>query len=224
MTSEHVLAANVNLCDPDVRLMLAVKEDDASAFEELMSRYQGRIFSLLYNTINNREAAEDLTQDVFLRVFRARKTYQPDAKFSTWLFTIANNVALNAIRSKIRKPEVQIGIACKDASKSNPVIFAEDSIVASSGTIPTRRLEKLEMRQMVQLAVAGLGERQRMAVLLHKFEGMSYIEIAKIMDMTPQALKSLLVRARLNLRETLQAYIKHGDKVKEKERTEKTKK
>ncbi|MDR2344831.1 MAG: sigma-70 family RNA polymerase sigma factor [Planctomycetaceae bacterium] len=216
MTTESVTKSNANLHDPDVRLMLAVQQDDAAAFEELMIRYQGRIFSLLRHAINNRDIAEDLTQDVFLRVFRARKSYQPDAKFSTWLFTIANNVAINAIRAKGRKPEVQLGIACNDASKSNPVIFAEDSIAASSGTIPTRRLEKLEMRQMVQLAINSLGERQRMAVLLHKFEGMSYIEIAKIMDMTPQALKSLLCRARLNLRDILQAYMKHGNKVKEK--------
>ncbi|MDR2761779.1 MAG: sigma-70 family RNA polymerase sigma factor [Planctomycetaceae bacterium] len=216
MNPDSVSKSNANLHDPDVRLMLAVQQDDAAAFEELMSRYQGRILSLLRHAINNREAAEDLTQDVFLRVFRARKNYQPDAKFSTWLFTIANNVALNAIRSKSRKPEVQLGIACNDASKSNPVIFAEDAIVASSGTIPTRQLEKLEMRQMVQLAINSLGDRQRMAVLLHKFEGMSYIEIAKIMGMTPQALKSLLCRARLNLRDILQAYMKHGDKVKEK--------
>jgi RNA polymerase sigma-70 factor (ECF subfamily) len=216
MNTESVSESNANLHDPDVRLMLAVQQDDAAAFEELMSRYQGRILSLLRHAVNNREAAEDLTQDVFLRVFRARKNYQPDAKFSTWLFTIANNVAINALRAKSRKPEVQLGINCNDASKSNAVIFAEDAIVASSGTIPTRQLEKLEMRQMVQLAINSLGDRQRMAVLLHKFEGMSYIEIAKIMDMTPQALKSLLCRARLNLRDILQAYMKHGDKVKEK--------
>ncbi|MDR0391943.1 MAG: sigma-70 family RNA polymerase sigma factor [Planctomycetaceae bacterium] len=216
MTSESVMGLDARLSDPDVRLMLAVQQDDAAAFEELMSRFEGRVFSLLRHAVNDRNIAEDLTQEVFLRVFRARKTYQPDAKFSTWLFTIANNVALNAIRSKIRKPEVQIGVSRNDASKSDAVIFAEDAIVASSGTLPVRRLEKLEMRQMVQLAINSLGERQRMAILLHKFEGMSYIEISKIMDMTPQALKSLLCRARLNLREILQAYVKHGDKVKEK--------
>jgi RNA polymerase sigma-70 factor (ECF subfamily) len=196
--------------------MLAVQQDDANAFEQLVSRYQGRILSLLRHAVNDWNIAEDLTQDVFLRVFRARKNYQPDAKFSTWLFTIANNVALNAIRAKIRKPEVQLGIACNDASKSDALLFAAETIVASSGTIPIRRLEKMELRQMVQLAINTLGDRQRMALLLHKFEGMSYIEISKIMDMSPQALKSLLCRARLNLREILQAYMKHGDKVKEK--------
>ncbi|MDR2169154.1 MAG: sigma-70 family RNA polymerase sigma factor [Planctomycetaceae bacterium] len=219
MSIESVSESNINLHDPDVRLMLAVQQDDAAAFEELVLRYQGRVFSLLRHVVNDRDLAEDLTQDVFLRVFRARKTYQPDAKFSTWLFTIANNVGLNAIRAKIRKPEVQLGISYKNASRSDPLIFAEDAIVASSGTIPTRRLEKLEMRQMVQLAINELGDRQRMALLLHKFEGLSYIEISKIMDMTPQALKSLLSRARLNLRDILQAYMKHGDKVKENKNT-----
>ncbi|MDR1053437.1 MAG: sigma-70 family RNA polymerase sigma factor, partial [Planctomycetaceae bacterium] len=143
--SESVSESNVNLHDPDVRLMLAVQQDDAAAFEELVMRYQGRIHSLLRHAVNDRNIAEDLTQDVFLRVFRARKTYQPDAKFSTWLFTIANNVALNAIRSKIRKPEVQLGISRNDPSKSDSIIFAADTIAASSGTMPTRQLEKLEL-------------------------------------------------------------------------------
>ncbi|MDR1922980.1 MAG: sigma-70 family RNA polymerase sigma factor [Planctomycetaceae bacterium] len=223
MTPDSVTLVNLNMNDPDVRLMLAVQQDDATAFEELMSRYQARVLSILRHIVNNRDTAEELTQDVFLRVFRARKNYQPDAKFSTWLFTITNNVALNAIRSKVRKPEVQLGIKRTDASKSDALMMAENTIIASSGTIPTRQLEKLEMKQMVQLAINALGDRQRMAVLLHKFEGLSYIEIAKIMDMTPQALKSLLCRARINLRDILQAYVQKGEKVKEPKKINKDK-
>lgn len=213
MISESSVKLNLNLQDPDVRLMIAVQQDDAVAFEELMLRYQGRILSLLRHLIGDRDLAEDLTQEVFLRVFRARKTYRPEAKFSTWLFTIANNVAFNALRTRHRRPEVQLGFARNDASASDPLLAAEDSIPASSATIPTRRMDKLEMKQMVRLAVAALGDRQRMAVLLHKFEGLSYVEIAAIMDMTPQGVKSLLCRARLNLRDSLQAYMQRGETV-----------
>ena len=206
-------SANLNLNDPDVQLMLAVQQDDASAFEELMLRYQGRVLSLLRHIVGNRDQAEDLTQEVFLRVYRARKTYKPGAKFATWIFTIANNVALNALRSRQRKPEVQLGVSQNDASRSDSVLLAEDTILASSGAIPARQMDKLEMRQMVRLAVEALGERQRTAVLLHKFEGMSYIDIAQIMDMTPQGVKSLLCRARLNLRDILQGYVQKGKSV-----------
>lgn len=211
MIAESSTELNLNLRDPDVRLMLAVQQDDAAAFEELMLRYQGRILSLLRHIVGNRDTAEDLAQEVFLRVYRARKSYKPGAKFSTWLFTIANNVALNSLRSRKRKPEVQLGISKNDASRSDPLLLAENSILASSGAIPTRRVDKIELKQMVKLAIESLGERQRMAVLLHKFEGMSYIDIAEIMDMTPQGVKSLLCRARINLRDALQAYMIRGN-------------
>jgi RNA polymerase sigma-70 factor (ECF subfamily) len=206
-------SVNISLQDPDVQLMLAVQQDDASAFEELMLRYQGRVLSILHHVVGNRDAAEDMTQEVFLRIFRARKNYKPGAKFTTWLFTITNNVALNALRSRHRHPEVQLGITRNNAEFSDPLMLAEDSILASSGAIPTRRLDKLEIKQMVQLAVAALGERQRMAILLHKFEGMSYLDIAEVMKMTPQGVKSLLCRARLNLRDSLQGYMAKGKKV-----------
>ena len=205
---------NPNLQDPDVQLMLSVQRDDAAAFEELMLRYHGRVLSLLRHQMGNHDLAEDLTQEVFLRIYRARKSYHPDAKFSTWLFTIMNNVALNALRSRQRKPEVQFGSVASASNDSGPMSWAEDCITASSGLVPCRQLDKLELRQMVQIAVAKLNENQRMAVLLHKFEGMSYIEIAKSMQTTPQAIKSLLCRARMNLRDSLQPYMQGGERVK----------
>ncbi len=203
-------SANPNLNDPDVQLMLAVQRDDASAFEELMVRYQGRVLSLLHHIVGNRTQAEDLTQEVFLRVFRARSSYQPGAKFSTWLFTISHHVALNSLRSRQRRPEVQLG-GTREGSGSFPL--GADGILAGSSTMPARRLDRLEMQQMVRLAIESLGERQRIALLLHKFEEMSYMDIAQIMGMTPQAVKSLLCRARLSLRDTLQAYIDRGERV-----------
>src|SRR6476659_2814770 len=101
-------AERYTLADPDVRLMLQVRDGDAQAFEELMLRYQNRLMSLLAHLVGQRDLAEDLTQDVFLRVYRARKRYVPGAQFSTWLFTIAGNVASNALRSRSRRPEVNL--------------------------------------------------------------------------------------------------------------------
>ncbi len=95
--------------DPDVRLMVQVRSDVAGAFETLVERYQNRLVGILFHLVGNREEAEDLCQEVFLRIYKARKGYRPRAKFSTWLFTIANNLALNHLRSKGRNPSVPIG-------------------------------------------------------------------------------------------------------------------
>ena len=97
--SAAFLARKYEMIDPDVRLMLQVQNDNAAAFEELVSRYQSRLVGVMEHLVPKRELAEDLAQEVFMRVFRARKNYVPGAKFSTWLFTIANNVASNAKRS-----------------------------------------------------------------------------------------------------------------------------
>ena len=199
---------NQTVHDTNVRLMLAVQQDDASAFEELMFRFQGRVRSLFRHVVGNREIAEDLTQDVFLRVFRARKSYQPSAKFSTWLFTIANNVALNQLRSQRRKPETQFG---GEASGYSEASFEPAEVIAAgSESMPARQLDKSELREMVHLAVESLNERQRMAVLLNRFEGMNYTEIADVMKLSPQAVKSLLCRAHVQLRNLLQKYIQKG--------------
>ncbi len=197
------------LRDPDVRLMLEVRDDSAAAFEELMLRYQGRLVTVLEHLINNRDQAEDLAQEVFLRVYRARKRYVPGAKFSTWLFTIANNVALNALRSRSRRREVNLAPRASGPMGANPL---ERMAQASSGQIPARQLDKAEVRDVVRIALEALNDRQRAAVLLNKFEGMSYADIAETMDLSPQAIKSLLSRARVNLREVLEPYLKHGDR------------
>lgn len=189
--------------DPDVRLMLRVREDDAAAFEELMSRYQNRLVSLLAHLVGRRDMAEDLAQDVFLRVYRARKRYEPGSKFSTWLFTIANNVASNALRSLARRREVNV-IPGPDDTSINPL---ERSLAAASALMPSRQLEKAELCEQINQAVQQLNERQRLAVLLAKFEQLSYAEIGEVMEMTPQAIKSLLSRARGKLREALEGYV-----------------
>ncbi len=188
--------------------MLQVRDDDASAFEELMLRYQDRLVVVLEHQVGRRDLAEDLAQDVFLRVFRSRKKYVPGAKFSTWLFTIANNVASNARRDRSRRKEVNLDHGDENASQPMTI---EQMATAASGFMPARLADKAEMRDIVRQAVGALAERQRMAVLLNKFESMSYEEIGEAMSMTPQAIKSLLSRARANLRDVLAPYLDRGE-------------
>src|SRR5262249_46357256 len=148
-------------------------------------------------------------QDVFLRVYRARKTYVPGSKFSTWLFTIANNVASNALRSSSRRREVHVAPPRPDESQG---VRLDEMAKAASGLMPARQLDKAEMRDIVRLAIESLNDRQRMAVLLSKFEDMSYADIADAMGLTPKAIKSLVSRARENLREVLTPYLERGQR------------
>ncbi|MGQ9607296.1 MAG: RNA polymerase sigma factor [Thermogutta sp.] len=195
------------LRDPDVRLMLEVRSGNAAAFEELVQRYQARVLAVLEHLVGNRHQAEDLAQEVFLRIYRARNTYQPNAKFATWLFKIVNNLALNQLRNRSRRREMSTDFR-PDGSQFHEV-FA-DAVQVSSGQMPARRLDKLEMRDIIRLALESLNERQRMAILLCKFEGMSYADIALAMDMSPKAVKSLLSRARVRLKDILEPYIETG--------------
>lgn len=194
--------------DPDVRLMLEVRDDNAAAFEELMLRYQDRLMTILKHLVGDVQQAEDLAQDIFVRVYRSRKTYEPSAKFATWFFTIANNVVLNAMRSRSRRHEYTISSRESGPLGARPM---DVLLTVSSGQMPSRLLEKAEMRDLVRMALESIPERQRMAVLLCKFEGLSYADIAAALDLTPQAVKSLLSRARINLREILQPYFENGE-------------
>jgi RNA polymerase sigma-70 factor, ECF subfamily len=189
--------------DPDVRLMLEVRDDNAAAFEELVLRYQDRLMSILKHLIGDAGQAEDLAQDIFLRVYRSRKTYEPSAKFATWFFKIANNAVSNAVRSLSRRHEYTV--ASRDSGPQDVLL------AASSGQMPARLLDKAEMREIVRMALESIPERQRLAVLLCKFEGLSYADIAVALEATPQAVKSLLARARLNLRDILQPYYESGE-------------
>ena len=200
-------AQRYELQDPDVRLMLQVRDDNAAAFDELMLRYQNRLVTVLEHLTGRRDQAEDLAQEVFLRVYRARKRYLAGAKFSTWLYTIANHVAANARRSSSRRPEVNLTIRPNDSGGASAL---DKMALAASGAMPTRQLDKAELRDVVRAALGELSERQRMAVLLCKFEDMSYADIATTMEMSPQAVKSLLSRARVNLKQILEPYLQDG--------------
>ena len=191
------------LRDPDIRLMLRVRDDDPAAFGEIVELYQQRLVTIMHHLVGNREEAEDLAQEVFLRVYRTRKKYRPRAKFSTWLFTIANNLALNALRSRQRKPVVPLDVRDSGPLGSRPA----EQLVRDRQHQPSERLQQQELAQIVQVALGNLNERQRAAVVLNKFEDMNYAEIAQVMDLTTKAVKSLLSRARDNLREALKQYI-----------------
>ena len=194
--------------DPDVRLMIQVRTEVAGAFETLVERYQNRLMGILFHLVGNREEAEDLCQEVFLRIYRARKGYRPRAKFSTWLFTIANNLALNHLRGKGRNASVPMGRTSNDSSAG---FLVAQQLAGREGT-PSTQMRQAELADLVREAVAVLNEDQKLAVLLNKFEEMSYAEIADVMGRSPAAVKSLLARARNQLREQLEPYLLTGQR------------
>ena len=156
-------AQKYELLDPDVRLMLQVRNGNAAAFEKLVEKYQNRLISVLEHIVPNRDQAEDLTQEVFMRVYRARERYVPGAKFSTWLFTITHNVASNAIRKHVRRKEVNLTSSPSGKIDVQPL---DTMAKAKSGLMPTRRVDQKEMSAIVRDAIQTLNERQKMAMLL----------------------------------------------------------
>lgn len=196
---------NYEMQDPDVRLMLQVRQGNAAAYEELVKKYERRVIGFLEHIVSP-DQAEDLAQEVFLRVFRARETYVPGARFATWLFTIMHNVASNSLRKKSRNLEVQL----HSEGQNSGAMTIEQLALSASGQMPTRQLDRRELQDIVRFAIQSLNERQRMAVLMSKFEGMSYQEIGEALELTPQAVKSLVSRARNNLKDLLAPYVKAG--------------
>jgi RNA polymerase sigma-70 factor (ECF subfamily) len=192
------------LRDPDIRLMLRVRDaDDAAAFAELVELFHHRLLTVLQHLVGSAEEAEDLAQEAFLRVYRGRKRYHPRAKFSTWLFTIANNLALNVLRSRQRKPVVRLDL--RDSGPLGP--RPAEQMVQDRSVGPHQRVQQQELAAVIRQALDTLNERQRVAVVLNKFEDMNYAEIADVMGLTTKAVKSLLSRARENLRVALKGYI-----------------
>jgi RNA polymerase sigma-70 factor (ECF subfamily) len=182
----------------DVQLMLDVKAGDEQSFELLLQRYRTPLVNFLYRMVRAREEAEDLAQEVFLRVYRARKDYVPSAKFTTWLFRIATNLALNSVRDN-RHQRMEISL---DAPVT---VDAEDGdekaldIAEKSPNIEQYMVEEAR-KKMIRHAIDKLPEKQRAAVLLHKYQELDYGDIAKILECSESALKSLLFRAYETLR------------------------
>jgi RNA polymerase sigma-70 factor (ECF subfamily) len=188
------------LADPEVGLMLRVAEGDDAAFADLTCRFTPRVFGYFCRQLRDRAEAEDLTQEVFLRLYRSRARYQPRARFGTWVFHITQNVLRNALRTRRRRPCVRL-----DSTPDEDSLF--DALSAQRGDSPSRPLERRELAGVVRAAVSELASRQRVAVELHQFEDWTYAEVAAELDMTPKAAKSLLYRARNQLRDRLTGFM-----------------
>jgi RNA polymerase sigma-70 factor (ECF subfamily) len=190
------------MSDPEVALMLRVAEGDEAAFAELACRYTPRVFGHFCRQLSDRAEAEDLTQEVFLRLYRSRLRYRPRASFSTWMFHIAQNVLRNALRTRRRRPCVRLDLSHGADVERFPATTRSDCTDA-----PSRPLERSELADVVRSAVSELAGRQRTAVELHQFGDRTYAEVAAELDMTPKAAKSLLYRARNQLRDRLTAFM-----------------
>jgi len=194
----------------DVQLMLDVKAGDATSFELLLQRYRGPLVNFLYRMVRDREQAEDLAQEVFLRVYRAKEDYVPSAKFTTWLFRIATNLALNSVRdNRYHKMEVSLDAPLTaDAEDGDERPFE----VADQHPDIEEHLVEEARRKMIRHAIEKLPEKQRAAVLLHKYQELDYGEIAKILSCSESALKSLLFRAYETLRVELAPLVARAGK------------
>lgn len=191
------MGATAAALDYDAELMLRVKEGDGASFGVLLDKHRLSVIHFLYRMVQNHAVAEELAQEVFLRVYRSRGTYEPTAKFTTWLFRIATHLALNSLRdgkneqSQERLDDDSNDMPARQVSDKKPTV--EAFMVYES------RLEE------VRRAVATLPEKQRAAVLMHKYQEMEYSQIAKVLNCSESAVKSLLFRAY----ETLRARLAH---------------
>jgi RNA polymerase sigma-70 factor, ECF subfamily len=183
----------------DVQLMLDVKSGDARSFELLLQKYRTPLINFLYRMVRDRASAEDLAQEVFLRVYRARKDYVASAKFTTWLFRIATNLALNAVRDG-RYHQLEISLDQRVSTGDANEVEAPMLDVADRKPGIEQQLVDRDRVAMIRQAINKLPEKQRVAVLLHKYHELDYDEIARILECSESALKSLLFRAYETLR------------------------
>jgi len=179
--------------------MLDVKSGDARSFELLLQKYRTPLVNFLYRMVRDRASAEDLAQEVFLRVYRARKDYVASAKFTTWLFRIATNLALNAVRDG-RDHQLEISLDQRVSTGDANEIEAPMLDVADRKPGIEQQLLDRDRVAMIRQAINKLPEKQRVAVLLHKYHELDYDEIARILECSESALKSLLFRAYETLR------------------------
>ncbi len=189
--------------DEDVKLMLRFQQGDRAAFDELVRRNTPKVHALIYRFLGDPSQVEDLTQEVFLRIYRTAPRYQPTAKFTTWLYRIAANLSFNVLRSKARSHAVTLEMPTGDDDRGYyREVEDEDAPPPDSG------LAEEELSETVARAIAELPENQRVAIVLNKYENKSYEEIAQVLKCTTMAVKSLLSRARTNLRDSLSRYLK----------------
>lgn len=182
----------------DFALMARIGAGDHEAFRQLVERHQHAVIGTVAKMLGNPSEAEDIAQHVFLRIWRHAKRYRPEAKFTTYLYTITRNLVFNESRRKSRKKEVSA-----DEREEN----SHQHISANPDRQPDSEVLHAELQTAVDEAIAQLPETQRMAVVLRRYEQLSYEEIAEVLEVSVSAVKSLLFRARTQLRETLTRYL-----------------
>jgi len=186
----------------DAEVMLRVKAGDQSAFDYLVQKYRRPLVSFMYRMARNTAAAEDLAQEVFLRVYRARETYEASAKFTTWMYRIATNLAVNHARdTRHERPEVTVSLDEPDEETGSTMDVADGTVSAEEALVRRERLAAIRSK------VEALPERQRLAVIMHKYQQMDYKQIAGVLKLSESATKSLLFRAYETLREQLREFL-----------------
>ncbi len=184
---------------PDEELMARIARSDVRAFEILVRRHQRHILNLIYRSIGNRTHAEDVAQEVFLRVWRSAEDYEPKAKFTTWVYRIVVNQCLDALKATHRKqPFAHLYASAENPDENDGVLNGCDSAPSSE-----ELLIDAEESGRIFTALQELPTNQRLAVTLKKFDGLSYDEISRILVCSVSAVESLLVRAKKTLRERL---------------------
>lgn len=203
--------------DPGVAWMRRIQAGDEGAFDSLVDHYQSGVFHFILTSIKDEGRAEDLTQDVFIRVYRSRQRYRPTARFKTWLFTIANRLMLNEVRAVRRRRRVFTDLP-PSTSRDDLSRMQDDfwgSVADSRCEEPGELAEHRELEDIVKALVDTLPRNQRAAIELQRSEQFSYREISEILGVSPMAVKSLLVRAREKLKAGLEPYLsgRHGSGV-----------
>ena len=198
----------------DLELMQRVREGDATSFERLLGRHRAPLVRFFYRMLQDPALAEDLAQEVFLRVYRSRERYLPKARFTTWLYRIATNLAWNALRDRKSEGgggavavEKQFALSsCRRAGEDGIQLDAL-AIVADPAPTVEQRLITAEVETRIREAIRKLPEKQRAAVILHKYQELDYRRIAQVLNCSESALKSLLFRAYESLRKSLEPLI-----------------
>lgn len=191
--------------DPDAALMLRVKGGDMEAFEALVEKYKHPVINVMYRMIRDLDEAEDLAQNVFIRVFQSADRYQASAKFSTWIFTIARHLCLNEIRRRGRHPADSLE-SSQSENEGQPAKQYQDNRTFS----PPQAFLHGELERKIQEAVAELPEKQRLAISLCQEDELSYEEIAEVLECSLSATKSLIHRGRETLKQKLKPYLQSG--------------
>jgi RNA polymerase sigma-70 factor (ECF subfamily) len=182
--------------------MARVAEDDERAFTELVRRFQGRVINLVSRVLNDRECADDIAQEVFVRVFAHRRNYRRGAKFSTWLFTIAANLAKNEIRRRVRRRNWFSLDALQEVLKDSAIQLADPAEGSETA------LERQQLQEAVGRAIATVSEKYRLALVLRDIEGLSYEEIALVLNVPGGTVRSRINRARSMLKRKLQPLLR----------------